>query len=65
MLLTLLYPQAQQTTLTEADIQAIADAIWSKSLPLSAAPVLTYGSTTLNSADLSAIAHATWSKSLP
>lgn len=51
-------------TLTEGAILAIAEAVWARVLPLSDAPLVSYGSTGLSSDDLDAISHAVWSRSL-
>jgi hypothetical protein len=57
--------RALTTTLTQADIEAIAAEVWSRTLPLDAAPIYAYGPTTLNSNDLDAIARSAWSRTLP
>ena len=51
--------------LSEAAIDAIAAAVWAKTLPLGAAPVVSYGSAILSSDERDAIAHAVWAKTLP
>ena len=52
------------TTLSEAAILAIAQAVWERGLPLTSEPVVTYGTSELTQRDLNAISHAVWSKAL-
>ena len=51
-------------TLTESAIIAIAEAVWTRQLPLTAAPSVIYGSTGISADDIDAISHAVWSRSL-
>ena len=50
---------------TEATIAQVAAAVWDKTLPLDAAPIINYGATTLSAAEIDTIVRATWSKTLP
>lgn len=52
------------TSLSEASILAIAQAVWERGLPLTSEPVVTYGTTELTQRDLNAISHAVWSRTL-
>jgi hypothetical protein len=52
-------------SLSEAAILAIAEAVWSRQLPLADAPPVSYGSTGLTPDDLDAISRAVWSRTLP
>lgn len=51
-------------TLTESAILAIAEAVWARQLPLTAAPSVIYGSTGISVDDIDAISRAVWSKTL-
>lgn len=51
-------------TLTESAILAIAESVWARQLPLTAAPSVIYGSTGISADDIDAISRAVWSKTL-
>jgi len=52
------------TTLSQEAIDAIAAAVWARTLPLGASPVITYGALGLSAGDMNAISQSVWSKSL-
>lgn len=51
--------------LSSAALDAITSAIWSKNLPLDAAPPYTPGTRALSADEIAMLVHAVWSKSLP
>jgi len=55
----------ERTSLSKADIDAIADAVWARTLPIGNPVQFSYGTGVLTSADLAAISQAVWLKELP
>jgi hypothetical protein len=58
------YFECGTVVLSAETIQALAAAVWSRQIPLSAEPVYTYGTTTFSNADIDILSYAIWSKTL-